>query len=413
MTTEHTPVAAGSFRGPRGRAIVGVATLAVVLAIVWIVVSVDRETTDDAQIDGRITPIAAKVSGTITAVTANDNEYAEAGTVLATIEPITYEIALRRAHAELAEAKARDTAARAGLPVSVEMTASGQDVAHAALAEANSGVAVAEQELDAAQARLQLAKANLRGTAAERERASRDLERMQELLSHDEISRQRYDQVLRDATSAVAEEEAATAAIAEAKARLAAAEGRLAQAQSRARNAAADLRAADTGPEQLEVERARVEAAAAQVEQAQAHVQEAEIDLANTTVRAPSDGIVSRRRIEVGQVVARGQPVMALVSRDELWVTANFKETQIERMRPGQRVTFSVDGLGGERFTGRIDSIAAATGAKFSLIPPDNATGNFVKVVQRIPVKIAIDPDQDPDRRLRPGMSVVATVELR
>jgi membrane fusion protein, multidrug efflux system len=170
------------------------------------------------------------------------------------------------------------------------------------------------------------------------------------------------------------------------------------------------LRTAQTGPEQLTATRARATAAEARVKQLQADVQRAELNLEYATVKAPLKGIVSRRTVEPGQVIQPGQPLMTIIPLDRVWVTANFKETQLEDMRPGQRVTVEVDAYGGKEFHGKVDSIAAATGARFSLLPPENATGNFVKVVQRVPVKIVLDEGQDPERLLRPGMSVEPTV---
>jgi membrane fusion protein (multidrug efflux system) len=158
---------------------------------------------------------------------------------------------------------------------------------------------------------------------------------------------------------------------------------------------------------------ARAEAAEARVQQSQAALHQAELNLAYTSIAAPAAGIVSRKSIEPGQVIQAGQPLMALVDLEHIWITANFKETQLASMQPGQKATVEVDALDGREFAGHVDSIAAATGAKFSLLPPENATGNFVKVVQRIPVKILLDQGQDPDRRLRPGMSVTPTVRIR
>ena len=141
-----------------------------------------------------------------------------------------------------------------------------------------------------------------------------------------------------------------------------------------------------------------------------AQLAQAELNLEHATVKTPLKGLVSKKSVEIGQIVAAGQPLMAIIPLDEVWVTANFKETQLRNMRPGQRVTLTVDAVGGKEFNGKVDSIAAATGARFSLLPPENATGNYVKVVQRVPVKIVLDPGQDPDHVLRPGLSAEPTV---
>jgi membrane fusion protein (multidrug efflux system) len=173
------------------------------------------------------------------------------------------------------------------------------------------------------------------------------------------------------------------------------------------------LSTARTAPQQLQVTQARASAADARVKQAEAALKQAELNLAYTTIKAPGAGIVSRKAVEPGQVIQAGQPLMALVDLDHIWITANFKETQLKLMKPGQKATVEVDALGGREFEAHVDSIAAATGAKFSLLPPENATGNYVKVVQRIPVKLYLEPGQDPERRLRPGMSVTPTIYVR
>ncbi len=202
------------------------------------------------------------------------------------------------------------------------------------------------------------------------------------------------------------------AAITEATQAVAVAESRRIQATGSLTQAEAELRTAHTGPDQVIVTRARAQSAEARVKMAQAALEQATLNLAYTTIKAPTAGRVSKKSVEAGQVIQAGQPLMAIVPLEDVWVTANFKETQLKKMRRGQRVSISVDAYGRE-YTGHVDSIAAATGARFSLLPPENATGNYVKVVQRIPVKIVLDPGQDKDHLLRPGMSVVPTVYTR
>ncbi|HEX2458133.1 MAG TPA: HlyD family secretion protein, partial [Vicinamibacterales bacterium] len=191
---------------------------------------------------------------------------------------------------------------------------------------------------------------------------------------------------------------------------IAAAQARAAQARATVTRAQAGVQAAKTAPEQVQVTKSRADAADARVKQAQAALAQAQLNLERTVVKAPSTGVVSRKSVEPGQVVQPGQPLLALVTLGDVWVVANFKETQLKNMRVGQRATVDVDALGGREFSGHVDSIAAATGAKFSLLPPENATGNYVKVVQRVPVKIVFDAGQDPEHLLRPGMSVAPTV---
>ncbi len=188
------------------------------------------------------------------------------------------------------------------------------------------------------------------------------------------------------------------------------ARSRLGQQQANLAKAQADVQAADTAPQQVAASRARVQSLQANVLRKQADLDQAQLNLDYTVVKAPVSGTVSRRSVETGEIVQAGQPLMAVVPLNEVWVIANFKESQLENMHPGQPAEIEVDAYGGRKYKGRVQSISAATGARFSLLPPENATGNYVKVVQRVPVKIVFDEGQDPDHLLRPGMSVVPTV---
>jgi membrane fusion protein (multidrug efflux system) len=279
------------------------------------------------------------------------------------------------------------------------------DVEHAeaALTEASHGV-------DAAKARLVTAQARLREQEATAARDARDAERLRGLLAKDEVPQQQFDRATAQAEASRAAADGARSAVQEAELGVRVAEARVAQARVAQPRAAAELRVARTAPEQVAAARARAESAAARAQQARAAVGRAELDLEHAVVRAPVSGIVSRKSVEPGQVIQPGQPLMTIIPLDRVWVVANFKETQIDGMRPGQRVSVRVDAYGGRRFDGKVESIAAATGARFSLLPPENASGNFVKVVQRVPVKIVLDGTQDPDHLLRPGMSVTPVV---
>lgn len=380
----------------RGLIIAAVVALAAA-SVAWYELS-GQVSTDDAQVDGTITPIAARVGGTVLAVEFDDNQQVEAGQVLVRIDPADYQVALDKAKADLAAAEASLAAERAGLPITEETSASGLTRAEAGLARARSAAGQAEAGLEAARARQREAEA----TAA---RAAADLERLEGLVDKEEVSRQQYDAAATGAAAAAAAADAARAGVT-------AAEHAAAQAHTAVDAAAAELRAARTAPDQVAVTRAKVSAAEAKVAQARSAVQRATLELGYTTVTAPAAGVVSHKSVEVGQIVQPGQPLAALVNLGEVWVTANFKETQLEHMRPGQEAKVDVDATG-QTLTGKVDSIAGATGARFSLLPPENASGNYVKVVQRLPVKIVLDPDQDPERRLRPGMSVVPTVMIR
>jgi membrane fusion protein, multidrug efflux system len=340
-----------------------------------------RESTDDAQVDGHITPISARVSGTVISVNFNDNQFVKAGDTIVQLDPRDYEVAKDRAAADLADAQATAQAAQTSIPISNINTASQLQTAEAQLI-------AAQRESDAARARVREAQANY-------DRVSKDLERFKQLISKDEISRQQYD-------AAVSQEAGARATLDASNSAVATAESHIAQAQAGVRQAA-------TAPQQVSVTRSRAGSAAALAQKQQAALAIADLNLQYTTVKAPANGIVSKRSVEVGQVIQPGQPLCALVNLDDIYVTANFKETQLKEMKVGQAVSIKVDAYDNE-LKGHIDSIGGATGARFSLLPPENATGNYVKVVQRIPVKIVFEPGQDPDKKLRPGMSVTPTV---
>jgi membrane fusion protein, multidrug efflux system len=298
------------------------------------------------------------------------------------------------------------------VPITSTTAASNVTTARGGVTQAQSSVAAAEKEIEAARARLVSAQARLREAEANATKSARDVDRLRGLLAKDEVSQQMF-----DATSATAEAQKATvdsmrSQVAEAEAGIRVAESKLAQAHAGEEQAHAEMRTAQTGPSQVAATRARASAAEAKAQQMRAALAQAELSLQYTTVKAPVRGIVSRKGVNAGQVVQAGQPLLAIVQIDDVWVTANFKETQLKQMRPGQRAVVSVDAYGRD-YKGKVESLAGATGARFSLLPPENATGNFVKVVQRVPVKIVLDPGQDPEHLLRPGMSVTPTVYLK
>jgi membrane fusion protein (multidrug efflux system) len=389
-----------------------VAVLVVIAAVIWLL-SRGHESTDDAQIDGHITQIAARVGGTVIKVAVDNNDRVDGGALLIQIDPRDYQVAVDRARAELADAEAQAAAARTGVPIAQVETRSGVSTASGGVAEAEAGVNSADQQIEAAQANLVAAQARQREREATATKAAKDVERLRGLVQKDEISQQQFDAAVAAADAAKANVDAAKSDVTAAQAAVAVAQQKAAQARAAAAQAHANLATARTAPQQLQVTQARAAAADAKVKQMQAALAQAELSLQYTTVKAPTAGVVSRKTVEVGQVIQPGQPVLALVALEDVWVTANFKETQLNEMRPGQRAVVEVDALGGKEFTGHVDSIAAATGAKFSLLPPENATGNYVKVVQRVPVKIVFEPGQDPNRLLRPGMSVTPTVYVK
>jgi membrane fusion protein, multidrug efflux system len=390
--------------------LIAVVVVIVIGAGAWLWATSGRESTDDAQVDAHVTPIAARVGGTVLNVPVVDNQQVEAGALLVQIDPRDYEVALEKARAELADAEATLVAARTNVPIT-QTTASGNvAAAQGGVEQAQAGIVEAQQAVDAARSRLTTAQARLRENEANAAKAAKDVERFKALLAKDEIPQQQYDAAVASAQASAAAADSARAQIEEAETGIRVAESRLMQARAGESRATAQLHATQTTPEQVAAMRARVDAAEARVKQLAAAVKQAELNLEYVTVKAPVKGIVSRKTVEPGQVIQPGQPLMSIIPLDRVWITANFKETQLEDMRPGQRVTIDVDAYGGKEFQGKVDSIAAATGARFSLLPPENATGNFVKVVQRVPVKIVLDEGQDPERLLRPGMSVTPTV---
>jgi membrane fusion protein (multidrug efflux system) len=391
---------------------IGVAAV-VVIAIAagaWLWATAGRESTDDAQVDASVTPIAARIGGTVLAVPVADNQAVEAGTVLVEIDPRDYRIALDRAEAELADAEAAAQAAQASVPITSTTATGNVSTARGGLAQAQAAIAEAQQGVEAARARLVAAQARVRETEANAMKAARDVERFKSLLAKDEIPQQQYDAAVAAAAASSAAVESARSQVSEAESGIRVAESCVEQARASEQQASSQLQSAQTAPEQITVTRARAAAAQARVQQLRADVEQARLNLEYVTIKAPLSGIVSRKTVEPGQVIQPGQPLMTVIPLDRVWITANFKETQLEGMRPGQRVTVEVDAYSGREFRGKVESIAAATGARFSLLPPENATGNFVKVVQRVPVKIVLDEGQDPGHLLRPGMSVTPTV---
>jgi membrane fusion protein (multidrug efflux system) len=356
------------------------------------------ESTDDAQIDGHLNSISARVSGHVAKLLVKDNQYVEAGTPLVEIDPKDYEVAVASARAAYQDALATAESMQVNVPITTTNTGSQLSGAEAEVQSARAGVAVAHQQFDAARAQLEQAIAN-------DIKAQNDVGRYKQLVDKQEISHQQYDQ-------AVAAARSSAAGVAAARASASAAEQMVAQAQAKRDQAEANLRSAETAPQQISAIRSRAQSAVAQAQQKKAQLEQATLNLQYTRLVAPVNGIVSNRSVEVGQNVSIGQELMKIINLDDIWVTANFKESQLRSMRPGQRVTISVDAYG-RKYNGHVESIAGASGALFSLLPPENATGNYVKVVQRIPVKITFDPGETKEHILRPGMSVEPKVWIR
>ena len=358
------------------------------------------ESTDNAQIDGFIFPISARVQGHVTQVMVDDNQYVHAGTVLVQLDPKDYEVAVAVAKGNLTHSQASAAALKTTVPITSTDTTSQLITAQANLENAKAGLAVAERQYERAQAALREAEANDL-------KAQDDVTRYEPLAEKDEIPQRQYTQALNT-------RKATAAAVAGARASAAASLEEVAQAQSKITEAEAQLRSARTAPQQVSVQRAHAEAAAADAERTAAELQQAQLNLRYTTIHAPVSGLVGRRSVQPGQNIAPGQQLLTIVPLDSsnIWVTANFKETQLRYMRPGQPVRIAVDAYR-RTYDGRVLSIAGASGARYSLLPPENATGNYVKVVQRIPVKIAFESGQDTEHLLRLGMSVEPSVRIR
>jgi membrane fusion protein (multidrug efflux system) len=370
----------------------------------------NRESTDDAQIDGHINPIASKVAGHVVSIDIQDNQRVEEGTVMVQIDPTDYKVSLEKARADLAAAQASAQAAQRQVPVTSTTTSSQTNLAGAGVEQAERARAAAVKDVQKSRAKFESAQSRVRETEAIYTKAAQDLQRMQLLIAKDEISKQQYDAAVAAADAARAARDSAQAGVAEFASEVEAGQARVAQAEARIKEAQASLQATRTGPQQMAISRSNAQTAAARVKQVQAILEQAELNLDYTQVKAPIEGIVSQRKVELGQYVQVGQPLLALVPLHNVWVTANFKENQLKDMHVGQRASITVDAYGGRKYQGHVDSIAAATGARFSLLPPENATGNYVKVVQRVPVKIIIDKGIDDAHPLRPGLSVIATV---
>jgi membrane fusion protein (multidrug efflux system) len=355
------------------------------------------ESTDDAQVDVHLYPISARISGYVVKVNVNDNQWVEKGDLLVEVDPTDYEVALEQAQANLANAEATAHSLNITVPITSVNTSSQLSFTASGIEDATAGVTAAQKQLAAAHEQLAAAEAN-------DVKAQDDLHRYKLLVDKREVSQQIYDQALATAKSS-------TANVAAARASESAADQFVQQARSRLAQATANHQYAETGPQQVSSTKARVQAAIADVEQKRALLHQAKLNLEYTRIVAPVSGEVTKT-VVVGLNVQPGQQMLTVVPLREVWITANFKETQMKYMRPGQAVRIHVDSSG-RAYKGHMDSIAGATGPLFSVLPPENATGNYVKIVQRIPVKIVLDPGENRDLQLRPGMSVEPKVYLR
>jgi membrane fusion protein (multidrug efflux system) len=371
----------------------------------------DRVSSDDAQVDGHIQPVAPNISGTVSEVLVKSNQQVKAGDVLVRIDPRDYQVRVDMARAALAQAQSQLTTARTMVPMTNESTQSGASGASAQLGDANAELERARLAYEQASgSEIAEARAKVGSKQASNERAQADLARMKPLLDKEEISRQQYDSYQAQARVAESELTAAQEQLNSAQNNAGMRKAAVAAAQSRVNLAQSQVAGSLANRKQVDVRRAESGTASAAVEAARANLAAAELQLSYTTVVSSTDGVVTRKNVEVGQIVQPGQGLMTIVQLQDVWVTANFKETQLAGVRPGQRAEIHVD-MYGKTVGGRVDSIAGATGSRLSLLPPENATGNFVKVVQRIPVKILVD--RNSGLLLRPGMNVDAVIFIQ
>ncbi len=370
----------------------------------------DRESTDDAQVDGHITPVASKIYGRVAEVLVLDNQPVKAGQALVKIDPRDYQAALDQAKAQLALAEADAQSAGVDVPRTRENVASGTSSADAQLLGAQASLAMAQSTYEQSQtADLAYAQANIDKSKANAELAKADLARYKPLLDKAEISQQQYDAAKANADATASSLKADQEKLGQAQRNIDISKSQVAAAQARVEQAKAGVASAHADTKQVNMRAADAQGKAAKVQEMRAAVEAASLNLSYTQLVAPVDGVVTHKQVEPGQIVQQGQGLMVVVPLQDVWVTANFKETQLRNMKPGQKAEVHVDTYG-KTFEGHVDSIAGATGAVLSLLPPENATGNYVKVVQRIPVKIIVDKISPDVAVLRPGMNVDATV---
>ena len=360
------------------------------------------ESTDDAQVNGHIMPLSARINGYVLEVPVIEGQLVHAGDVLVTIDPKDYKIALEQARATFEDAQASAASSRFNIPITSVTTHSNVDSASTAVENAEAGFKAAEQNLESAKAVLEQAEANAAKSDA-------DLMRYEQLVAKEDISHQQYDQ-------AVAAAKANRSGVVSGRANVRAAEQAVRQAQGKLLQARADLRSAQTAPQQISMSLAKADGADAKARERKAQLDQADLNLSYTVVRSPVTGIVGKKTVEVGQNVGLGQELVEVVPLDDVWVTANFKETQLAHMRPGQPVEIKVDAYG-RKWQAHVTNMGAGAGSVFSLLPPENATGNYVKVVQRVPVRLDFDrsagSDFNAEALLKPGLSVEPEVRVR
>jgi membrane fusion protein, multidrug efflux system len=384
--------------------IIAVVILLVIGAAIFYWRSTYTENTDDAQVDGDLYQVSSRVTGQVIKVYVDDNQKIDAGAPIAEIDPKDYQVALEQAQANLASAQAAAIQQTVNVPITNVTVSTSVSTTNSDVQGSTAAVDQSRKEEAAAEARVAAAKANAL-------KSHLDVERYTPLVEKDVISKQQFD-------AAVATDASNQAAVLEAEANQIGSQAQVTQAlQKLAQSRFQAAQSVRNGPDQVRAQQAKANSAMADVKQAQARVDQAQLNLGYTHITAPTTGIVNKKNVQVGANVSIGQDLLTIIPLTNLWVTANFKETQLAKMQPGQDVTLKVDALGGRKFHGKVTQIGGATGSRLSLFPPENATGNYVKVVQRIPVRIDFTKDSlqndNKDNALRPGMSVTPDVEVK
>ena len=406
--TSRKPSALRNPRVRRALLFAGV-IIAIIAILLWLHYR-NRESTDDAQVNAHIIPIAPRISGSVIDVLVKDNQAVKKGQVLVRLDPRDFQAKLDDAKAALALAQSRAQTATVNVPLTSETTQSGTTSADAVVAAAQANYEQANLALQTAlTSGLAYAQANVQEQEAKYQKAESDLTRMKPLAAKAEISQQQYDGYVAAEQEAKSQLDAARQNFSLAQQTVSVRRAQVASAKAELEKARAGLTEAQANTKQVKMSSANAASARAAVEQAQASLDAAQLDLDYTAIVAPEDGTVTNKTVEVGEIVQPGQGLLLLVPLNDVWVTANFKETQLAHVQPGDRAEIHVD-MYGKTFPGHVDSIAGATGSRLSLLPPENATGNYVKVVERIPVKILLDPDVLKQAILRPGMNVEATI---
>ena len=384
---------------PRRILVLLAAALAAVAAVSWWLHARHFETTDDAQIDGHINVVSSRISGTVRYLNpqVENNQYIQSGTLLVELDPNDYQAALEHAKSDVSTKEGEARSAGVNVPITNASAFSQLRLAEAARDEAIAAVDSEEANLAAAQHRV-------KQDEAVSARAERDRIRYKGLVEGGVVSQLEYDaheaEALADAQALEADRAVVTSE-----------QHKIGQLRSLIAQREAQVQAARTAPQQVSEAQAKSESSTGQVSQAKADVRTAELNLGYTKIYAPVSGVIGRKTVELGQRIQPGQSLLAIVPLDDIWVTADFKETQLKHMRAGEPVSIHVDTFGRD-YKGTVENLPGAAGSLFSLLPPENASGNFVKVVQRLPVRIRFNPDQDPQHLLRPGMSVEPEVKV-